>query len=1462
MNNNLHLKTQDKILGDFISRNVKLDNLFVQSLLNCIQSGVIIVDENSKVITCNNNILNVFECENLEALVSKFENTIVRSNAQNSIKNFEFAVSQAIKLGKYDTDSIEIDGASIPFVASFIRLDTIDETSNLILILLQSKDLSSISTNKALDEQISNFKAIIDANPLCLNVWNRNMENLMCNKQAVVLFGLENEEQYLSDFMKLSPLFQPNGLLSSELAKQHVEKAFSEGINVFRWLHQDLDGEEIPAEITLTKIKLAHGEDYVAGYTRDLRPEFLGTENDKQYENYFLNRISDRTLLNCVAELSNEWFFALDTRTSVIQYYGKSVTDGGNANGISVKLDTALKKGMIHKDDENLYVRLMVNMKKGVYEPIDIRYLDSSDSYRYFRMIYQAVRDLEGKPIFIVGKALDIHEQKLLEERTKIDLLTGCYNKITAENAISEKLIIAKEKKHALFIIDIDNFKAVNDNIGHFFGDEVLKEVSGSLKSSFRNHDVVARIGGDEFVVFVENIVDEKVLEKKAKKILEVFYRTYSGDYRDYKISGSIGIALYPSAGVTYTDLYKSADKALYEAKNLGKNQFVFYSEALVTGTTTNITRLDNANRMVGSYFDYDLISAIFEIIYERNGDSVSLNSALRYICQKYSADRCYIFETFDKGETYSNTYEWCRQGISEEKDNLQSSPKELYKDLFDAARDGIVFSNDIESTFTSDVAYKLMAEQDIKSFVHAQVRKEGHVTFFIGLDDCTKARVWSEKEINTLQYISKVISIVLQGVRLRDELREVEEYNVISAFVSDHANDVVYISDTDTYELLYINKACVDALGNPPESAWMGKPCYKILQGKDSPCEFCTNHLLSEESFYEWTFFNEGFGKKYFLRDKLIPMKGKLVRLEIATDISDISKLETELKEKLEDERLLVSCIETLHSGESPQSSIGKLLKIIAKFHKAERCYIFEISDCGIKINNTYEWCEDGIVSQIQNLKNVDKAEVADWFEMYEECGQFTIDSINDEIDTNSKQYQILKEQGIKSLVTTALKDSNGEIAGFIGVDNPTENINKTELLASVTKFIANFLDETKLLNELSKLSYYDTLTNIKNRHSYRMALKEIDKLSISSLGVVYVDISGLSAINEVEGTEFGDEVIIKMANILHDIFGKDCFRVGGDEFVGIRKNTSELEFEKEIKLLKDKISNQHDFRASVGYTWNRNIDDGKVINESIGGSKYSAILANNLDMEISDGKYVVYMQPQVDIQTGLLDGAEALIRRVGADGFVQPPISFLPFYEKEGIISKIDLFVVETVCSRLSSWREQGYKPDFKVSVNCSRMTISEKSIVEKFAAICDKYKVNRSQIIIEITETINGVCDEILAEIITNFTKEGFSVSLDDFGSGYSNLSALLTSDFNELKIDMSLIRNLGSNRKSRALTKAALNMCDDLEDLVTVAEGIEYVEQYDVLKQLKCKKGQGYYFDKPLAVEEFEIKYILN
>ncbi len=1075
--------------------------------------------------------------------------------------------------------------------------------------------------------------------------------------------------------------------------------------------------------------------------------------------------------------------------------------------------------------------------------------------------MYQFIYDSNSKPVLIVGKAINVNKQRILEDQVKLDSLTQCYSKIYIEETITKLLENECYQNGAILFVDINSFNKFNEQYGHFYGDELLRQLVSRIKRWCNSDEVIGRIGADEFVLFIPDTQNISHFENRLDLLVNEINSQYVIDKNSVKICAGVGVTLCSDITIPYIQYAARAKSASSVAKLTSSCKWTYYDHSHIN--SPSIASVQNtAEKITGLNINHTITSSIFNILYERDSDDVAITSALRYLVQSYGSSRCYIAESFDNGDNFDLTYEWCKPTIPSARTAQSDYPSEYIKQLLNTSTTNDMYAcPDVANCkdATNIPLPNIIASIHAKSFLHAQVRKDDVVTFFIGIEDCDKTRNWSEKEINTLHYLSRIFSLILQKKSLFQENKILSRYNKISAFVGDNTDNFIYIVDPDTFEIIHMNKKALQMYNNPPEHIWRNMKCYELLHEKTQPCEFCTNAYTTEDNFYEWKYYSPRFNKMYLYKDKLVHLNGKLVKLQVATDITRIATLEDELTNKIEEQELLLNCIRMLHTSDAPDDSINHILDIVCTFFQSSRGVIIQFAQDGQTISNTHEWTDSSFTSGKHLIQNLPSDIIHPLLRNFGTSHTSYIDNVNETFKNDMGFLEMMQSRNVNSVIVSPIIDNTGKLIGFFGLDNPKKYVDKHWLLGSLSVFISDFLRKNRLISSLNRLSYYDTLTGVKNRHSYTNEINNIGNLS--SLGVAYIDISKLSKINEEKGTKYGDGIIKKMSFILLDIFGKNVFRVGGDEFVVLDKNVAELIFEDKINLLKNAIFEEPELNASIGFTWNDNsstIEDNESDPESL-TSSYSSLLSKNLENEIRSGKYIVYLQAQINMQTNKLDGAEALIRRIDARGNIQSPISFVPFYEKEGMISQIDLYVFTTVCKLLAKWKNEGVGVDMKVSVNFSRSTIMGKNIVNQISEICDRYNVERSLFVVEITETISHSDDNLFSLIISSLKNSGFCVSLDDFGSGHSNLSALKISDFDEIKIDMGLTKDVHIDEKSRILTKVALNLCNEFDYMISVAEGIETIEQFNVLKELKCKKGQGYYFSKPVTIDDFEKKY---
>ena len=272
---------------------------------------------------------------------------------------------------------------------------------------------------------------------------------------------------------------------------------------------------------------------------------------------------------------------------------------------------------------------------------------------------------------------------------------------------------------------------------------------------------------------------------------------------------------------------------------------------------------------------------------------------------------------------------------------------------------------------------------------------------------------------------------------------------------IAENLDEVVYISDMDSYELYYLNPAGRILTGIHD---YKGRKCYKVLQGRNDPCEFCTNHKLSTEYFYVWERENTFLERYFLLKDKLIQWKGKKARLEVAVDVTEKEVVSQRIQEKLDFERNISACTRVLFEEPNIDKAVMEVLQMIGEFYQADRSYIFESEADGMLWNNTYEWCEKGVLPQRDELQKVPLSVVQSWADAFDRGESIVILNLEHLQESEPEMYEVLRMQGVYRLLVTAIKKGQYNI-GFIGVDNPRSHHEDVRQLHTISCFLADRL-------------------------------------------------------------------------------------------------------------------------------------------------------------------------------------------------------------------------------------------------------------------------------------------------------------------------------------------------------------------------------------------------------------------
>lgn len=548
-------------------------------------------------------------------------------------------------------------------------------------------------------------------------------------------------------------------------------------------------------------------------------------------------------------------------------------------------------------EDQPLFTKLLSRIRGGEhYAEEEIRIINGKQNAVWCRIRITGLTDKTGRAVRAVGAILDIDAEKKkaqnLMERAQRDMLTKLYNKGSSQEYIQAVLTNnVPGKMAALMIIDLDNFKHMNDTMGHLFGDALLSEVAHSIQKQFRSEDIVGRVGGDEFLVFLGQIPNAALAEQKAVQVMKAIGEMAVQELTEVELSCSIGIAIYPECGQTYHELFQRADQALYRAKNQGKGRYCI-ADAKLLSEEFPVQSCSAANTRIDSYEETEsnvelrLFEYVFRILYKSSNLDTAVNAILEVVGRQFDVSRVYIFEDEEDPDYCTNTYEWCNEGVRPEIGNLQhvlyaNDLEGGYQSNFNES--GVFYCRDID--VLTQQQREILEPQGIKSMLQCAIYDKGQYKGFVGFDECRVNRYWTQEQVNTLVFIAEILSTFLLKLRAQD--KAIQNAASLEAIL-DNQSSWVYVVRPETREMLYINRKTREWV---PE-AKLGNTCHKAFFHRDTPCDFCPiKDMDSEHPRCVRQVYNP-FLQVWTSADACyIEWKGEQVVLLTCHDITDLKK-------------------------------------------------------------------------------------------------------------------------------------------------------------------------------------------------------------------------------------------------------------------------------------------------------------------------------------------------------------------------------------------------------------------------------------------------------------------------------------------------------------------------------------------------------------------------------------------
>jgi len=434
-------------------------------------------------------------------------------------------------------------------------------------------------------------------------------------------------------------------------------------------------------------------------------------------------------------------YFEVFGRKPVIEKFAKTLNKNASINSEDVK------KVFISFDEARS------DLKR---KEIEIRIRNRDGKFEWFSLIYKVITEADMQ--YCIGRLYNINKQKnekkQLIEKSQIDGLTKLYNRPATEKIVEEILDANYgSDNYALMIIDVDDFKGINDTYGHLLGDAVLMDVSRIFRTTFRDTDIIGRIGGDEFLVFMNKFNCEGDVKNKAAEMCQKIRNLYEHEVTLDKVSISVGIAIANKERILYKELFKNADLALYETKQRGKDGFTIFDKSIDYSDTLSD---GNSSRGIAGYVKKKM-SEIFE---KKGNNNKAVDEIISLLGNKFNPSMVYIYTVESKHQFAYASFQWCNKGIDKINDGMKEIPLETgindfnYLSYFN--RDDIFYCANVDKLEYPFNEY--MRFLGAKSILECLIYKDSDIVGYIGFSEYSSQRLWVQSEVDALSAAAGIL--------------------------------------------------------------------------------------------------------------------------------------------------------------------------------------------------------------------------------------------------------------------------------------------------------------------------------------------------------------------------------------------------------------------------------------------------------------------------------------------------------------------------------------------------------------------------------------------------------------------------------------------------------------------------------------------------------------------------------
>lgn len=540
-----------------------------------------------------------------------------------------------------------------------------------------------------------------------------------------------------------------------------------------------------------------------------------------------------------ISDISEELPYEYDIASDTITFADKFNHIFEGESVIEHPSENMLKMGLVSYDTQSAIEELFYLAKAGTeYHSTEFKLNTKNGGFQWYFSTFSTIYDEEGNALRVVGLLRNIHAQKVEQQklliRAETDQMTGLYNKATTESKIQASLRELNGNSYeVLMLVDIDDFKKINDTFGHLKGDDVIIDIAKTLQEYKGDYGIAGRLGGDEFCVFLTNVLDTQLACEKAVLIAERLREVY---HDECQVTLSIGIAA-TNQQIPYNVLLENADTALYQAKLNGKNRYYLYADDMERGKYEN----DRGESPARSDHDTAFLDSLLSTLFASTNTYTAIEQAMALVGKHFDIDKICIWEYGFNKNFVDCTHQWCRKSTDNDMSLRQHTPAAILEELSAMGTDGITYSSDT-SLIKTNTASMNPAAEGIQKLMQCDIRSNGKRIGFICFYSMNKDTTWPAQTLTSFKQIFRLFGEAIKSKQASRTMALLRD-DTIKAF--DLVQDPMIVVDKNSFEVMYFNENAQEYF---PKLSLNSK-CYACMHQESGPCADCPVHKITENN-------------------------------------------------------------------------------------------------------------------------------------------------------------------------------------------------------------------------------------------------------------------------------------------------------------------------------------------------------------------------------------------------------------------------------------------------------------------------------------------------------------------------------------------------------------------------------------------------------------------------------------